>query len=223
MSNQIEQGVTPHQIKDLVYNRLREDLINQTFKPGEPMREASLTELLGVSKTPIREALVRLAQDGLIEIAPYRGARASVYTPEFLQELYQVREILEGECVRRAAENTSKELIKKLNKTIENGRKGLTSNNLKKVANSLDDFDSVLFDSLNNRFLDGLQDQINMHLQRIGRVGFTKNVAEHSLDQHEEIVAEIAAGDPVAAERSLKKHLQEVLSSQMRLLDNPPE
>ena len=92
-------------VTDWVYEEVREAIIDLRLQPGEPLREATIAEQLGVSKTPVREALTRLEQEGLVETTSFKGAVVSGYSAEDLQEIYELRELLEGAAARAAAES----------------------------------------------------------------------------------------------------------------------
>lgn len=210
--------VAPLQVKDLVYERLREALIDLTFAPGEPLREAALVERFGVSKTPIREALVRLERDGLVEIAPYRGARARTYSADDLRQLYEVREILETECARRAAEAMDGEITEALARNVDSSGSALERGDLKAVAERLDEFDELLLGQLRNAMIVDLVDRLQAHLKRIGPVGASAERFAVSIDQHRAILKAIAAHDAASAAHLMRQHLQHVLTDQLHAL-----
>ena len=87
-------------VTDWVYEEIREAIIDLRLPPGEPLREAAISEQLGVSKTPVREALARLEQEGLVETTSFKGAVVSGYSPRDLEEIYELRALLEGAAVR---------------------------------------------------------------------------------------------------------------------------
>jgi DNA-binding GntR family transcriptional regulator len=213
-----DQRVFPLQVKDVVYARLREALIDQTFLPGEPLREAALTERYGVSKTPIREALARLEREGLVEVAPYRGARARSYTSADVQEIYEVREILEAECVRRAVTSGDPVVLAALERTVEDSVMALGRGDLPAAARALDAFDAVLFDQLCNDLLNDIVERVQAHVQRVGRVGAGAERFRSSIDEHRAIVEAIRAGDASIAQQHLRTHLQSVMQDQLRAI-----
>ncbi len=211
-------NTSPIQVKEAVYRRLRSALIDHTFAPGEPLREVALCALYGVSKTPIREALVRLDQDGLVEILPYRGARAKRYTESDVREHYEVREILECECVRRAADTRDPALLDALNVNIAGTRAALDSGDLKSAADYLDAFDDILIGQLNNRSLAEVVDRLSAHLKRIGAIGGGIERYHESLAQHRAIVSAIAAGDSVRAQDVMRAHIASIRDVQVAAL-----
>ena len=102
-------GVEHRQLKDSVFLKLRQEIVSAKLPPGYLLREAELAARFGVSKTPLREAFVRLEKDGFVEIAPYRSAVVGGYSRQDLREIYEVRELLEGLCAREAALNIATE------------------------------------------------------------------------------------------------------------------
>src|SRR5262245_66499160 len=81
-------------VTDWVYEELKSAIVDLRLAPGDPLREAALAEQLGVSKTPIREALTRLEQEGLVETTSFTGAVVSGYSRQDLIEIYELRELL---------------------------------------------------------------------------------------------------------------------------------
>lgn len=93
----------PTLIRESVYDHLRDAILNGEFQPAERLGEVELTERLGVSRTPIREAIGRLTQDGLLESTPGRGVRIRVVSAHEAQSAYVVRETLDGLAAALAA------------------------------------------------------------------------------------------------------------------------
>src|SRR4249920_4234052 len=96
-------------VTDWVYEELKTAIVGLRLAPGDPLREATLAQQLGVSKTPIREALARLEQEGLVEATSFKGAVVSGYSPRDLEEIYELRSLLEGVAVRGVAVDASEE------------------------------------------------------------------------------------------------------------------
>jgi len=211
-------AVAPVQIKEMVYEKLRDALVDQEFAPGEPLREVALCARYGVSKTPIREALVRLDHDGLVEVIPYRGARARVYTVDDVREFFAAREVIESECVRLAAANPDG-IVDRLEKNVQQTRAALATGDLKKAAARLDAFDDLIFGVLRNRLLAGVVEQLLLHLRRLGKMGAGQRRFEDSVAQHEAIVDAIRAGDAARAQQALREHIASVLEAQIGALE----
>ena len=78
----------PNQVREAVYRHLKDLLLSGRFSPGERLSEPLLAQELGVSRTPVREALMRLAEEGLVELVPGKGARVRVFAPEEVEEVW---------------------------------------------------------------------------------------------------------------------------------------
>jgi DNA-binding GntR family transcriptional regulator len=102
----------PSSIREAAYKHLRGAILAGSLTPGERISEPAFAETLGLSRTPIREALQSLAKEGLVEIIPHKGARVRQLSVKEIEEVYQVRAILEGEAARLAACNATENEIK---------------------------------------------------------------------------------------------------------------
>jgi len=214
----VVDAIAPVQVKEIVYQKLRDALVDHQFAPGEPLREVALCARFEVSKTPIREALVRLERDGLVEILPYRGARARVYTADDVREFFQAREMVECECVRVAAGDPGG-ILDRLATNVAQTRAALESGDLKKASARLDAFDDLLFGVLRNRLLSELIERLTLHLRRLGKMGAGRGRFEDSLLQHETILAALQRGDAEAAQNAMRAHLASVLDAEIAGLE----
>lgn len=100
--------------RSAAYRRIRDDIVEGRLPPGQWVREGPLAEQLGVSRTPVREALNALAAEGLVEIVRHRGARVSSWTVRDVDEVYSIRAVLEGEGARLAVARASEEAVASL-------------------------------------------------------------------------------------------------------------
>ena len=117
MTHALDDGVH-RQLKDTVYLQLRDDIVSGALPPGAVLREAELATRFGVSKTPLRDALVRLQKDRFVEIPPYRSAVVVGYSRDDLREIYELRELLEGACARQAAFRISADALADLSRIV---------------------------------------------------------------------------------------------------------
>ncbi|MBZ5739504.1 GntR family transcriptional regulator [Nocardioides mangrovi] len=200
-------SVEPMQVKDVVYRRLRDRIVDLSFAPGTSLREVALSELLGVSKTPIREAFVRLERDGLVEVAPYRGVKVRAYSAEAVRELFEARGLLETECVRRAAERRDPELLAALESNIAETERALDAGDAEAVARGLDVFDEILFASLGNSLLADVFERLTIHLRRIGNMVASPDRSRESVAFHRTILGAIAEGRAEDGARAMAEHI----------------
>jgi DNA-binding GntR family transcriptional regulator len=198
------------QVKDVVYQRMRERIVDLSFAPGTSLREVALSELFGVSKTPIREAFVRLERDGLVEVAPYRGVKVRAYSAEDVRELFEARGLLETECVRRAAERQDPGLLSALAANVAATEGAVAAGDAEAVARGLDAFDEILFASLGNHLLADVFERLTIHLRRIGNMVASPDRSRESVAFHRTILAAIAEGRGEDGAREMSAHIAAV-------------
>lgn len=203
-------------VTDWVYEELKLAIIDLRLGPGEPLREAALAEQLGVSKTPIREALTRLEQDGLVETTSFKGAAATVYSRRDLEEIYELRELLEVAAIRRAAESMRDEDRARLEQVCAQSRALSTPQDADRLSELLTEFDQLLFAQVTNSRIRALIDNLQAHLRRIGRL--TADIPGRigdSVAEHDSILEAIMAADADLAEQRLRGHIRSVRDAQL--------
>ena len=206
-------------VTDWVYEELKAAIVELRLAPGQPLREGTLAEQLGVSKTPIREALTRLEQDGLVETMSFKGAVVTAYSRQDLIELYELRELLENAAARAAAESMSEQDRARLDQICVESRKLKKGQDGAKLAALISEFDTILFDQVKNTRIRALIENLRAHLTRIGQLtAVIPGRIEASVDEHEQIVEAIAARDPDLAEQCMRDHIRSVRDDQLRAL-----
>jgi DNA-binding GntR family transcriptional regulator len=210
------------QLKDQVYQELKQAIVDLRLEPGQPLREATLSAQLGVSKTPVREALVRLQEEGLVTIEPYRGATVSGYAYDDLVEIYELRELLEGACARSAAASMSAAAQADLQQIVKASAAALKSRKADRqgvLTQLFDDFDECLLRQMANGRIRGLLENLRCHVVRIGRL--TVDIPgrlEQSVAQHAEIAEAIRRHDADASEAAMRRHVRSVREDQLSAL-----
>jgi len=207
-------------VTDWVYEELKEAIVGLRLPPGQPLREAALAEQLGVSKTPIREALSRLQQDGLAETTSFKGAVVTGYSRQDLVEIYELRELLESSAARLAAQSMSDADRARLDQILIESRALWDGSDPVKLAARIAEFDVVLFDQVQNGRIRALIENLRAHMTRIGEL--TAEIPgriQTSVDEHEKIVEAIAARDPDLAEQRMREHIHSVRDEQLRALE----
>ena len=102
-----------------VYYKIRQGILNGAWKPGQALTELALTKMLGVSRTPVREALRQLELEGLIELRPNRGALVIGITPGDIEDIYEIRSLLERRATEKAAAHINSEHIDRLREVVD--------------------------------------------------------------------------------------------------------
>ena len=120
-----------------IFNRIRNDILSGNYAPGEELKEATLGKQLGVSRTPVREALRQLDLEGLVEIAPNRGAKVIGISRKDVEDIYHMRARLEGLAARKAAENIKEEELAELEEEILSTIRDLKTDKLRPIRDAL--------------------------------------------------------------------------------------
>ncbi|WP_285599034.1 GntR family transcriptional regulator [Kineosporia sp. NBRC 101731] len=213
------------QIKDLVYERLVEAVVSQELPPGTHLKERDLAESMGVSKTPIREALVRMEKERLVDIAPYRGAVVRTITVADLRELYDLRELLEGFCARRAAMTFDDAQQDRLRRNIHASKQAVARSDEVVARSLLQDFDELLHEAAQGHRVGSLLVDLETQLGLLGRVASrAEGRFEASIAEHTAVLHAIVTRDPDDAERLCRQHIRSVyadLLDQIPLEDEP--
>ncbi len=209
---------------DWVTEELREAIIELRLRPGDPLREAALAQQLGVSKTPLREAFARLEQEGLVETTSFKGAVVTGYSERDLNEIYELRALLEGAAARAAAERSTSETLGALSDLVVRSRELREAGDLGGLAGLLEEFDVLVYAQVANERIGALIENLRAHLTRIGKL--TESIpgrVEASVEEHAAIVDAIAAHDPDEAERLMRVHIGSVLADQLATRGRPEE
>ena len=206
-------------VTDWVYEELKAAIVDLRLAPGEPLREATLAEQLGVSKTPVRQALTMLEQEGLVETTSFKGAIVAGYSRQDLLEIYELRELLENAAARAAAASMSDADRARLDRISRESRRLRRAGDPAGLAVLVSEFDDVLFDQVHNTRIRALIQNLRAHLTRIGHLteGIPGRI-EASVDEHEKIVKAIAGRDQDLAEQHMRAHIRSVRDDQLRAL-----
>src|SRR5699024_6703055 len=137
-------------LRDVVFNTLRQAIITGEFAPGERLMEIALANRLGVSRTPIREAIRKLELEGLVVMIPRRGAEVARITEKDLRDVLEVRASLEELAIGLACERRTDEEIGELRRALEKFREVLREGDVTKIAESDVDFHDIIFSATQN-------------------------------------------------------------------------
>lgn len=197
-----------------IYSALRDAIVSAELEPGRQLSENELATWLGVSRTPVREALVSLREDRLVEIVPQLGTFVSPISLSAVEDAQFVREALECAAVRQAATEPGHEDVLALEGLIARQREVGAGGDAERFFVLDDEFHSALCASGGREIAWVLSQRAKSHLDRVRRLSLPQPryldemVAEHGL-----VVRAIKRGDPDAAEDALRHHLRMVLSA----------
>jgi GntR family transcriptional regulator, rspAB operon transcriptional repressor len=201
--------INESRLPQLAYLIIRKAIRNLKLPPGEMFLEREMTEMLDMSRTPVREALVRLEMDGWIRLIPRKGFSVEPIKKESIQQICQIAEALDGVAAELATLNIDEEGLQKLESLIDLQESLLYESNLKTWADVDDEFHNLIIDYSRNERLKGVMDSHSDQLYR-ARV-YTINDRElpvRSIIEHRAIVAAMKARDSKAAQTLMHSHRQ---------------
>jgi DNA-binding GntR family transcriptional regulator len=191
-------------IGEMVYAVLREAILSGAFAPGEWLRQESLADAIGVSRIPVRTALLRLESEGLINFHPHRGARVRTLTPTQVNEIYRLRTLLETYALRLSAETMTPERLSALETLARQLDRQPEGSEFLDVRVR---FYQQLYDAERNTLLVQMIDDLRSH---VGRYLLSLKFERNHHHQHTDLVEKISRGDLAAAESWLVDHLEEI-------------
>lgn len=195
-------------LRDVVFNTLREAILRGDLVPGERLMELQLAAKLGVSRTPIREAIRMLEQEGLAITIPRKGAIVAGMTEKDMQDVLEIREALEELSVQVACDKITAEEIAKLHRNMKNFEQSLKSGDLKQMAQADVEFHDVIYQATDNPKLINMLNNLREQMYRY-RVEYLKNPQNHEqlLLEHEAIYKGIVQKDKHAVTNMIRKHI----------------
>lgn len=193
---------------DQLREAIEEEIAMGRLPPGSRIDEAALEARFGVSRTPIREALIQLASSGLVEIRRRKGAVVSVLEPRRLFEMFEVMADLEASCAQRMARRMGAEQERALRKALEACRRAAEAGDPDAYFHENEGFHHAIYAASGNAFLAEQALALQRRLRPYRRLQLrVRNRMHNSLAEHEGVVAAITSGDEELAARRLREHV----------------
>ena len=190
------------------YEQLRAAIVAGRLQPNERLVEADLTRSLGAGRSAVRTALVRLAQEGLVEHVRNRGARVRMIDEQEAEEILEARTVLEALAARHAAERATGEDLAGLREIVADMRRRLDAGDLLGASDRNAALHARILAIAGHATVDRLVSALNSQLVRFQyRTILLPGRAERSFAEHTALVDAIATGDPDAAESAMRAHL----------------
>ena len=203
-----------YSLRGQVFQEIREDILKGKFKENEELREATLGKELGVSRTPVREALRQLELEGLVHIIPNKGAYVTGITEKDVHDIYMTRSMLEGLCARWAAEHISEEQIQEMEEVLLLTEYHLDRGNAEQLAELDGKFHEVLYGASQSRILRHILSDFHKYVQVARKRSVKKeDRAKKYLEEHREILNALRTGDADRAEELAHIHILNVMEN----------
>jgi len=195
-------------LREVVFNTLRQAIITGHFKPGERLMEISLAKKLGVSRTPVREAIRMLDQEGLVDMIPRKGAQVSRITEKSLRDIVEIRTVLEEYAVGVSCHRISEEDMDTLTGIHGDFIRVVAEGDEQKIAQQDERFHDVLFRSAGNKRLLAILCNLREQFFRF-RLEYIKDIDQRSIliREHTDLIEAIRNRDEDRARQIMHEHL----------------
>lgn len=203
-----------------VTDELRHAILTRRHKPGDRLVEDRLSEELGVSRVPIREALRALAAEGLVEVQPRRGASVAEVSPEVARDLVEVRATLEGLNARLAARHRDPAIVAELRTVLESGNQAAGSGDVDDLVRLNGAFHDKLAQAGGNTILWDMMRTLRERTSLVFAAN-TSGRARQDWDEHSRILASVIDGDEELAAMLATRHVRRAAETAFAALDAP--
>lgn len=208
-------------LRDVVFNTLRQAILTGELKPGERLMEIHLANKLGVSRTPIREAIRKLELEGLVTMIPRRGAEVAQITEKSMSDVLEVRRAVDALCVELACERIREEELEALKHACDKFEEAVESGDVKKIAQADVALHDIIVRATGNQRLVQLVNTLSEQMYRY-RFEYIKDVSQHRslVEEHRVIYESILKKDKQTASEAAKLHIdnqEKTIIKQIRL------
>ena len=207
-------------IREKVYNDLKSAILSGSFDPGERLTEEHLARKMKVSRTPVREALHKLESEGLIKPRKKRGFIASRDSKEEVEELFELRAVLEGYTLKLISKKISEETLEQLNGLIEKAKEALRRNRIDEVFKWNTQFHDTLHALVSDKhrlyhLIVNMRKYVLRHRKDTLRY---PDGGRRTVDGHRKILLALQLKDPDLCERVMREHIQEAKEDALQTL-----
>ena len=210
MENKLKVNMNEYlPLRDVVFNTLRQAILKGELKPGERLMEIALAERLGVSRTPIREAMRKLEQEGLVVMIPRRGAQVANITEKDLNDVLEVRIALENVAIEKACARMTEEEMRRLWLAAKEFEHTIAEGNLVKLAEADVAFHEVIYQASDNKRLIQVLNNMREQTYRY-RYEYVKGNSTYNqlIDEHAKIIAGFEKKDSEYVKAIMHTHLE---------------
>jgi GntR family transcriptional regulator, rspAB operon transcriptional repressor len=226
MATRSEPATRTASARDRTVDALRRRIISLDLKPGSPLSENELSAELGISRTPVRESLILLREEGLVQIFPQRGSFVSRVDPERVAEAQFIREAIECSSLQQVGDHGEPDPagLAALRDILDEQREADTEQDVERFFRLDEDFHRGLLDLSGHGSAWNAVNSAKAHLDRARRLSLVDARPIHALiDQHEAVVDAIGRGDGEGAVVALRSHLRAVFDDVERIRAGSPE
>jgi len=197
-----------YSLRGRVFHRLREDILSGKYSENDELKEVTIGEELGVSRTPVREAFRQLELEGLIQIVPNKGAYVTGITEKDVKDIYMIRSLLEGLCARWATEHITDEQMEEMEENVYLAKFHAQKGHYDQLAVLDNRFHEIMYEACNSKMLEHQLKDFHDYVLRVRRKTLANvNRGKKSNEEHEQIMEAIKSKDAERAEQLANKHM----------------
>lgn len=195
-------------LRDVVFNTLRQAILKGEMEPGERLMEITLANKLGVSRTPIREAIRKLELEGLVNMIPRKGAVVASISEKDMKDVLEVRITLEELAVKLAVKNMEPEDIEQLRMAAKGFENAVISRDIVDIVEADVAFHDIIYNKTGNNRLIQIINNLREQMYRY-RLEYIKDARTHSIliSEHNDIIEALRSKDVEAAKNAVREHI----------------
>lgn len=211
-------------LREIVFETLREAIINGTLKPGERLMEVQLAEDMGVSRTPVREAIRKLELDGFVLMVPRKGAYVAGISTKEIADVFEVRAALEALAAGLAAERITEEELGDLHRLMVEVNISSEAGDLERVVRSDTDFHDLIFKASRNNRLVQIINKLREQIQRFRSTSLSyPGRIKETIEEHKKLLGAISDRNIELARNVAREHIENAENSMLEALRGHPE
>ena len=201
-------------LRGQVFDKIRSDILKGRYQKGDELVECTIGKEMGVSRTPVREAIRQLELEGLVQLIPNKGAFVTGISASDVRDIYLIRSRLEGLAARMAAEHISSEQLAEMEETIVLSDYHVKKEHFEQVCEMDGKFHKLLYAASGSRILEHTLTDFHQYVQRVRMASITNRIRMHkSNSEHEKILEAIRNKDGDQAEKVAAEHISNTVEN----------
>jgi len=210
-------GLTPlietPSLDKLAYDQIKEAILTFQFLPNQALIEGELASQLAISKTPVRDALMRLEKEGLVVRKPYKGTYVSDINNQDMANIFQIRMSLEGLAIRLATSLLTEDDLRQLEGLLDSHKEALAARDFIRVSKINSEFHNAIINRCANPLLQQMLHNLDDHLKRYRLLSISQGSRmDKSVPEHRSIFSALQQRNPEKAEQAMRSHLESAMS-----------
>lgn len=213
--SEVQKEVTDnYSLRGRVFNRIREDILSGKYAQSEELKENTIGAELGVSRTPVREALRQLELEGLVNIIPNKGAYVTGISEKDIHDIYVIRSYLEGLCAKWACEHITEQQIEELEEVIYLSDFHMRKEHFDQIVELDNKFHELIYAASGSKILQHVLSDFHHYVQRIRKITLSRvERASKSNEEHQAILDAIKKRDGELAEKLAHEHIIQTIQN----------